>query len=51
MSVPPVRSPVTQAIEGILAVVTDRDPTLADVDFAVDIHERTIADAPYQRDE
>ncbi|WP_199058267.1 hypothetical protein [Halorubrum sp. C191] len=42
---------VTQAIEGILAVVTDHDPTLADVDFAVDIHERTIADAPYQRDE
>lgn len=42
---------VTQAIEGILAVVTDHDPTLADVDFAVDIHKRTIADAPYQRDE
>lgn len=42
---------VTQAIEGILAVVTDHDPTLADVDFVVDIHERTVADAPYQRDE
>lgn len=42
---------VTQAIEGILAVVTDHDPTLADVDFAVDIHERTIADAPYLHDE
>lgn len=42
---------VTQAIEGILAVVKDHDPTLADVTFAVDIHERTIADAPYQRDE
>ena len=41
---------VTQAVGGILAVIKNHDPTLSEMNFAVDIHERTVADAPYQRD-
>jgi hypothetical protein len=40
---------VTQVIERIIAVVKDYDPTLDDVTFDVDIHERAIKQAPYQR--
>lgn len=40
---------VTQVIERIIAVVKDNDPTLDDVTFDVDIHERAIEQAPYQR--
>jgi len=40
---------VTQAIERILAVVKDHDPTLADMTFEVDPHERAIDQGPYQR--
>ncbi|QAU12193.1 hypothetical protein EKH57_05330 [Halorubrum sp. BOL3-1] len=40
---------VTQAIERILAVVRNFDPTLSDVTFAVDVHERALEEGPYQR--
>jgi hypothetical protein len=40
---------VTQAIEPIIAVVKDHDPTLDDVRFDVDVHDRAIEQAPYQR--
>ena len=40
---------VTQAIERIIAVVKDHDPTLEDVTFDVDVHDRAIEQAPYQR--
>ena len=40
---------VTQAIERIIAVVKDHDPTLEDATFGVDVHDRAIEHAPYQR--
>jgi hypothetical protein len=40
---------VTQAIERIIAVVRDDDPTLRDVEFAVDVHELALEQAPYRR--
>lgn len=40
---------VTQVIERIIAVVKDHDPTLDDVTFDGDVHERAIEQAPYQR--
>ena len=40
---------VTQAIERIIAVVKDYDPTLDDVTFDVDVHGQAIEQAPYQR--
>ena len=40
---------VTQTIERIIAVVRDHDPTLDDVTFEVDVHNRAIKQAPYQR--
>lgn len=50
LSVPAVEAiAVTQAIERIIAVVNDHDPTLDDVTFDVDVHDRAIEQAPYQR--
>ena len=40
---------VTQAIERIIAVVKDHDPTLDDVTFDVDVHDRAVEQAPYRR--
>jgi hypothetical protein len=40
---------VTQVIERIIAVVKDHDPTLDEVAFDVDVHDRAIEQAPYQR--
>jgi hypothetical protein len=40
---------VTQVIERIIAVIKDHDPTLDDVTFDVDVHNRAIEQAPYQR--
>ena len=40
---------VTQVIERIIAVVKEHDPTLDDVTFEVDVHDRAIEQAPYQR--
>ena len=40
---------VTQAIERIIAVVKDHDPTLEDVTFDVNVHDRAIEQAPYHR--
>jgi hypothetical protein len=40
---------VTQAIERIIAVVKDYDPTLDDVTFDVDVHDRAVEQAAYQR--
>lgn len=40
---------VTQAIERIIAVVKDHDPTLDDVTFDGDVRDRSIEEAPYQR--
>ena len=40
---------VTQAIERIIAVVKDHDPTLSDMMFEVDVHDRAIEQGPYQR--
>ena len=40
---------VTQAIERIIAVVKGHDPTLDDLTFDVDVHDRAIEQAPYQR--
>ena len=40
---------VTQAIERIIAIVRAHDPTLDDVTFDVDVHDRAIKQAPYQR--
>ncbi|GAA0274433.1 DUF7437 domain-containing protein [Halobacterium noricense] len=40
---------VTQAIERIIAVVKDYDPTLSDSTFQVDVHDRAIEQGPYQR--
>jgi len=40
---------VTQAIERILAVVKPQDPTLRDITFEVDVHDRAIEQGPYQR--
>jgi len=40
---------VTQAIERILAVVKPHDPTLSDVTFEVDVHDRAVEQGPYQR--
>ena len=40
---------VTQAIERIIQVVKAHDPTLDDTRFEVDVHDRAIEQAPYQR--
>ncbi|MFT4920873.1 MAG: hypothetical protein ACI8XM_000064 [Haloarculaceae archaeon] len=40
---------VTQAVERVLAVVKEFDPTLSDVTFEVEVHERAIEQGPYQR--
>lgn len=40
---------VTQVIERIIAVVGTHDPTLDDVTFDVDVHDRALDHAPYQR--
>lgn len=40
---------VSQAIEGIVAVVADADPTLQTESFEVETHDRVVADAPYSR--
>lgn len=40
---------VTQAIERILAVVTDHDPMLSDAAFDVTVHERAVEQGPYRR--
>jgi len=39
---------VTQAIERVVTVVKDSDPTLGDVTFTVDVHQRAIEQGPYQ---
>lgn len=39
---------VTQAIERIIAIVGTHDPTLDDVTFEVDVHDRALDQAPYQ---
>lgn len=50
LSVPAVEAiAVTQAIERIIAVVKEYDPTLDDVTLDVDVHDRAIEQAPYQR--
>jgi len=50
LDVPPVEAiAVTQAIERIIAVVRDHDPTLDEVTFDVDVHDRAIEQAPYRR--
>lgn len=41
---------VSQAIEQIIGVVRNADPSLEDLSDAVEIHERAIEQAPYQRD-
>lgn len=40
---------VSQVIERIIAVVKDHDPTLAELTFDVDVHDRAIEHGPYQR--
>jgi len=40
---------VTQAIERVLVVVKNFDPTLSDVIFEVAVHERALEESPYQR--
>ena len=40
---------VTQAIERIITVVKDHDPTLTGVSFDVDVHDRALDQSPYQR--
>ena len=40
---------VTQVIERIITVVKDHDPMLDDITFEVDVHDRAIEQAPYQR--
>jgi len=40
---------VTQAIEGIVALVKDHDPTLDDISFEVPVHERALEQTLYQR--
>jgi len=40
---------VTQAIERVLTIVKNFDPTLSDVTFAVAVHERALEEGPYQR--
>lgn len=40
---------VSQAIERIIAVVKDHDPTLAEHRFDVDVHEQAIEQGPYHR--
>jgi len=40
---------VTQAIERVLVVVKNFDPTLSDVTFEVAVHERALEESPYQR--
>jgi hypothetical protein len=50
LGIPPVEAiAVTQAIERILVVLKDIDPTLSDRTFEVDVHERAIEQGPYQR--
>lgn len=39
---------ITQAIERIIVVVKDHDPTLSDIAFEVDVHDRAIEQTPYQ---
>ena len=39
---------VTQAIERIIAVVKDHDPTISDITFELDVHDRAIEQGPYQ---
>ena len=40
---------VTQAIERIIAVVNEHDPTLSDITFEVAVHDRAVEQGPYQR--
>jgi len=40
---------VTQAIERIIALVKDHDPTLDDITLDGDVHDQAIEQAPYQR--
>ncbi|GAB7009099.1 DUF7437 domain-containing protein [Halorubrum trueperi] len=40
---------VTQAIERIIAVMKNHDPTISDITFEVDVHDRAIKQGPYQR--
>ncbi|WP_247730380.1 DUF7437 domain-containing protein [Halovivax limisalsi] len=40
---------VTQAVERILAVLANDDPTLQSAAFEVEVHERAIEQGPYQR--
>lgn len=40
---------VTQAIERIISVVKDYDPTLSDITFDVDVHNRALEHGPYER--
>lgn len=40
---------VSQAIERIIGVVRDADPALTDIITEMDIHDRALEDAPYQR--
>lgn len=39
---------ITQAIERIIVVVKDYDPTLSNIAFEVDVHDRAIEQTPYQ---
>lgn len=39
---------ITQAIERIIVVVKDHDPTLSAIAFEVDVHDRAIEQTPYQ---
>lgn len=38
---------VSQAVEAVVAVVADADPTLDRTAFAVETHDRAVADCPY----
>lgn len=40
---------VSQAIERVISVVRDVDPSLETLSFAVEIHDRVIEQAPYRR--
>ena len=40
---------ISQAIERIIGVVKDKDPSLDDISFEMEIHNRTIEQAPYQQ--
>lgn len=40
---------ITQAIERIITVVNEHDPTLSDITFEVAVQDRAVEQGPYQR--